>query len=219
MIEKMASSWNIFASIFFSRQPFERYQFLSNFNWAIAPITRWLIGVLLPHVIMATAQAAELVRIDVARDAGVFNISAEFLTDVQPESVLSGLSDYQNFKQLNPSIQESVVLKRLDSSNAEVRIVIRTCILIFCADLTQVQIFTIGDRELQATIIPDQSDFRSGRVHWRFKSEGVGTNVSLDAQLEPDFWIPPIIGLFLVKRYLSKQALTTLNAIERLHKV
>ena len=185
--------------------------------WATASIARLLKALLLLGAIMPSAQAAELVRIDVTRDAGTFNFSAEFVTDAQPEFVLGRLTDYPNFKQLNPAIMESVMLKQLDSSSAQVRIVIRSCVLIFCSDVTQVQIFTAGRRELQAVILPEQSDFRSGRVHWRFKPEGAGTKVSLDAQLEPDFWIPPIIGLFLIKRYLKKQALTTLNAIEQLN--
>ncbi len=167
-------------------------------------------------VVVTTTEAAELVHIAVARDGSNFNLSAEFLVDAQPEHILLQLTDYPHFKQLNSSIQESVVLKRIDAGNAQVRIVVRSCLLLFCADLTQVQQFTVGERELQATFIPDQGDFRSGWVHWRFLPDGLGTRVSLEAHLEPNFWIPPIIGLYLVKRYLRKQTLITLNAIERL---
>ena len=37
--------------------------------------------------------------------------------------------------------------------------------------------------------------------------------------MEPDFWVPPLIGPWVIKRTMREQAITTSEGIERLARV
>jgi hypothetical protein len=97
---------------------------------------------------------------------------------------------------------------------------VRVCAAFYCKTLHQTQEMRYTPRpdggDLHAEVLPAQSDFRYGRADWQFRAAGAGTQLHFIAELEPAFWIPPLIGPWLVERSLSEEAQRTSAGIEHL---
>jgi hypothetical protein len=61
-----------------------------------------------------------------------------------------------------------------------------------------------------------KSDFKHGHTLWRVRPIGGGTRVTISADMQPDFWIPPIIGTYLFKKKLLKEGTMLVNNLEQL---
>jgi len=70
--------------------------------------------------------------------------------------------------------------------------------------------------DLHAEVLPAQSDFSYGRADWQFRPAGTSTHLRFSAELEPAFWVPPLLGPWLVERSLREEAERTSAGIERL---
>ena len=67
-----------------------------------------------------------------------------------------------------------------------------------------------------ATIVPEFSNFRSGYANWALREEGGGTHLLFTTQLEPSFWVPPLIGPWLIRYKLREEALQSVDNLEQL---
>jgi hypothetical protein len=72
-------------------------------------------------------------------------------------------------------------------------------------------------RLLVAKLVRQDSDLRSGNARWQLSDAKGKTHLLFEARLEPDFWIPPLIGPLVVKHMLYTEAVDTVNTLERLH--
>ena len=68
--------------------------------------------------------------------------------------------------------------------------------------------------DLHAVANPQVSDFELFEEHWEFAEESDGTRVLYKLVMEPDFWVPPAIGPYLIKRKLKNDGGEALNRIE-----
>jgi len=64
------------------------------------------------------------------------------------------------------------------------------------------------------TTIPTLGSFKSGHAEWKILGMEERTQVIYQAQMEPDVYIPPLIGNYFVKRKLRKSILASLAKIE-----
>ena len=68
---------------------------------------------------------------------------------------------------------------------------------------------------IQSDIVPDKSDFRYGRMRWVVtSSEGNGSHIFFEAIIEPDFFIPPVIGGYFARKKLRQETLVTVENLE-----
>lgn len=89
------------------------------------------------------------------------------------------------------------------------------CILFFCKSLVrQGYVESEDDRVLRAYADPDVSDFRLSEESWEFAEDNGGTRVRYVLHMEPDFWVPPAIGPYLIKRKLGSKGGKALDRIE-----
>ncbi len=85
----------------------------------------------------------------------------------------------------------------------------------FCRRVTQVQdIVQYGQRRVEASILPALSDFRYGRAVWQLEPDGTHTLMHFTAQLEPSFWVPPLIGPWLFENKIVDELLESATKIE-----
>ena len=68
--------------------------------------------------------------------------------------------------------------------------------------------------EIVAISIPEESDFKYSRERWQLIPEGKGTIMIYDFELEPAFWVPPVIGPYLIRRALRGGAERAIGRIE-----
>jgi hypothetical protein len=64
--------------------------------------------------------------------------------------------------------------------------------------------------------MPEQSDFKRSSSEWVLEPEAGGTRMTYSLTMEPDFWVPPVIGPWYLKRTLQRGGGNAINRIERL---
>ena len=134
--------------------------------------------------------------------------------DAPPQRVLHTITDYARLAAINPAFESSAVLRQ-DADSARVRTRIRVCILVFCKSVVQVQdLHYPGPLDIEATMVPGAGDFRAGVAHWSLLPSGGGTQLQFHAWFVPDFWVPPVIGPWLIRRKLVQEVEVTMVHIE-----
>jgi hypothetical protein len=165
----------------------------------------------------AAAPAGEVLVSQVDHERGLYRIELDMRLDAGKGHVWRLLTDYAHYGQLNDAIRESEVLQRQGPGSHRVRTVTRACVYFFCKTVRQVQDVTeVPGRYISASVLPGQSDFRYGVARVYVWPEGAHTRVRLLAEVEPDFWIPPLIGPWIIGRKLQSEALETMRNVERL---
>jgi hypothetical protein len=53
-------------------------------------------------------------------------------------------------------------------------------------------------------------------AEWTFTAEGSGTRVTYEMEMEPNFWLPPFVGPWFLKRTLLRGAPAAIDQIELL---
>jgi len=148
---------------------------------------------------------------------GVYHIVMDVWIDAPEPIVRELVTAYNHLAQVNPAVQESEIIRTFSPDHHRVRSVIRLCFAFFCKRMIQVQdIEQREDGDIVATILPEASDFREGQGRWMLIRENGGTRMRFTASLEPDFWVPPVIGPWLIRYKLRGETLQSAGNLERL---
>ena len=164
----------------------------------------------LPAMLVALqAIALDKDEVHVREEGRAYRIRMAFDVPATVEQVKSVLTDFTHPSRLNSAVQAREVLGQQEGI-VRVRTEIRDCVLFFCKTMVLVQHVTVTANEVHAEVVPDTGDFRHGVLRWSIESAGSGVSrVVFEAFLEPSFFVPPIIGGFLVRAALRKQVLAT----------
>ncbi len=175
-----------------------------------------IIGLLLAVLARPGIGAATL-EATVSYNAGRFSLYAVSLIDLPEPRVRATLTHYENLPRVNGGIQAVEVLRRDPDGGVRMRVRSRVCILFLCQHYHwEQEVRTQSDGAILAVIDPKVSDFRDGWARWRLTPMGQRTRMVFDAELVPDFWFPPLIGPWLIKRKLYGEVLETAQGVERL---
>ena len=94
------------------------------------------------------------------------------------------------------------------------------CIPLFCKEVTRVEeVSMLASGDIQTKIIPDNSDFISGEALWKISAAGNRTQLTYQATIEPDFFIPPLLGTQMVINNMRKEFKTTFFRIEHIARI
>jgi len=147
---------------------------------------------------------------------GSFIVEVDALLDAGEATVRSLLTDYAQLGRLNPAVEHSEIVEAREPGDVRVRVVAQTCLWFYCRRFERVQdIVEAHDGSITAVVIPELSDFSHGFQRFNLWQETAGTRLLMRAELTPDFWVPPLIGPWLLERELRSQALDTLRNLER----
>lgn len=162
------------------------------------------------------AGAGEVLDAQVVEEDGHYRVAISVRIDAPPEVVYQAITDFNNLAAINPSIVESRVLLSISPRKQRVETLVRVCILIFCKDIRQVQdVEQVDDSLITAVTLPGSSDFKSGTAQWRLTGRGGATALRFTQAFEPDFWVPAVIGPWLIEHTLVKEVTETAMYIER----
>ena len=75
---------------------------------------------------------------------------------------------------------------------------------------------TDAPRWIKSTALPEASDFKHATSEFVLEPDGDGTKMLYKLEVEPDFFVPPLIGPWYMKRSVSKGALRAVTRIEGL---
>lgn len=172
-----------------------------------------LIVVLL--LLPPAAHAGKILYSSVSHEGALYNLSVTARIDAPLDTVYRSITDFDNLAAINPAIEESRLLATPTADTRHVRSVVRVCILVFCKRVEQLQEVTLlDDYAIEAVILPQGGDFRHGVAHWQLTASGVSTVMLFSSTFEPDFWVPPVIGPWLIKRKLVREVAATARYIE-----
>ena len=152
--------------------------------------------------------AAPVREATVGHQGNRYSVRVEADVDASSETLLGLLTDFEHLDRIDETIVASERLYQTADGAERVRFQVRTCILFFCFHLTQEADFRIDARDtLIGNIDPHASDLDYGFVSWQLDQAHDGrTDLVFRAEFEPDFWIPPFIGPWLLERRLREVA-------------
>ncbi|MEN8207393.1 MAG: SRPBCC family protein [Pseudomonadota bacterium] len=175
-------------------------------------VRRLIAGMLL---MPATSLAGDILASSVKHDGDRYSLSVTARIDAPIDIVYQSITDFDNLAAINPAIEESQLLAIPSADTRLVRSVIKVCILVFCKRVEQVQDVTMKTGYvIEAVVLPERSDFRSGFARWLLTVSGTSTELLFTNTFEPDFWVPPVIGPWLIKRKLIREVAETAMYIE-----
>lgn len=168
---------------------------------------------------LSAVAIAHATEVGVRYDKGTYYLNAEFDVEASPARVMQVLNDYENIADLNPAIKESELLDSPDEKMIRVRTVVHDCIMFFCKDITRVEnVQQDGNERLEAAIVPMLSDLRSGYAVWVLTENSFGTTVTYDANMQPKFWVPPIIRSYVLTRKFKRRVTETVTRLQSVAK-
>ncbi|MES1931274.1 cyclase/dehydrase [Salinisphaera shabanensis T35B1] len=171
------------------------------------------MGAVTALAVAGQAAAVTIERMQVERDDTRYTIAASMVLSVSSVHAFRAASDYERLPEFNPSIISS---KRLPGSR--LRSNIRLCVALFCKQIKQVMRYEETPPDaITMQVVPGAGDLKRGHADWQISAEGANAaRLVFDAEIEPDFWVPPLIGPYLIARELRRQARVTAESIERL---
>ena len=178
-----------------------------------------LPGLLAGLLCSAALFAGQVYVASVSHQSGSYSIEVDTLVQMDEPRVRSLLTDYDNLGRVNPAIEVSEILLTRGAGNYRVRTVTHACVWFYCMRVHQVQdVIESPDGSVTALVVPQLSDFRYGYARLNLWQEAGGTRILIRSEVEPDFWIPPLIGPWLIKRKLLSETLETVDNLEQLAK-
>lgn len=166
------------------------------------------------------ALAFDFNETEVTEDNGIFHIKVSAIITAPAEYIRYVLADYTHIYRLSPSIIESEVLPSSPAGEKQVRTRLLSCTAVFCREVERVDIVRmLNTGDLEAEIVPALSEFKSGRATWKITPMGDHSQLVYEADLEPDFFIPPVVGTQMVIKILHDEFTTTFFRVERIARV
>lgn len=172
---------------------------------------------LLPLLVAANANGAQLHDIQVSHDGERYSLSADISIAAPPAQVYRVLTDYNHLTRISGAIVNSRLLKRIDAHTVLVYVETRACVAFFCRTLKQTQqVVELDPDDIVAQSLPQQSNVSMGSASWHLQEDGGGTRLRWRNTVEPTFWIPPLIGTAMMEQALRTQVIASAKGIEKL---
>ena len=162
-------------------------------------------------------RSAELqdVQVDLRNERYFLNSTVYF--DVSPQALYAVVSDFDKFDKFTSAIVESRNTGPDEYGRPGFYSRMEGCVLLFCKSFVRNGYLLLTPiAEIVAIANPGESDFKFSHERWQLISDREGTLLIYDFEMEPDFWVPPIIGPFVIQRALRSGAVRAVNRIEKL---
>ena len=157
--------------------------------------------------ICASANGVEVLNVQVNADGKRYHLLGESIIQATPEFIFDTLMDYDNFYHLAGGIAETRFIESENSGELLGYTRIDSCVLFFCKSVEKVEtIHATAFSEISTEVIPERSDFVFNKSRWLIEYSDEGTRVTYEAELQPDFWMPPLITKWAIKYKLRKSA-------------
>ena len=161
------------------------------------------------------AQAADLREVSMDKQDGVYSLRSVVWFGVRREPLFAVFLNYDLAEKFSSFVAESRNLE--PNANGQRRFYIRNegCVWFFCHSFERTGVIEHTPyRTIFSTADAAVSDFESSVESWTFSSEGDGTLVVYTFDFVPKFWIPPLIGPYVLQRKLEQDSIRALNRIE-----
>lgn len=166
------------------------------------------------------AHAAQVSSVQVTREGSHFLIDMHLRINASPPAVFRALQDYAAMARYNPDLRAVRVEKTASPDRVRLFTTVHTCVLIFCKTMHEEQMMTatanaVGGA-LHAQLI--SGDFKRGYGLWVVQPCPTARATScMDVRIElvPAFWVPPVIGPWVIRSKMDEEARRTGAGLER----
>ena len=160
--------------------------------------------------------AGELEELSVTGADGEYSLQIVEVLNAPADYVRKVITDYKHAYRIDPAITKVEILPTDHEAVVRVRNLSKQCIGPFCFEITWAgDIAESRDGDIQVKTIPELCNFVSGSAIWRIRPRGGHTWVSYESSLKPAFFIPPVIGDIIIRKYIRDDALNIFKNIER----
>jgi Polyketide cyclase / dehydrase and lipid transport len=168
---------------------------------------------------MSSSLPATLRTVDVWRKQDRYRVVADTHLDASPEAIYKVLLDFDGdrYQRISEIYKESSYLPPDNDGTPLVYTRVQGCLLWYCRSMRRVERLEIVTPEfIRSRTVPERSDFKYTLSEWTFAAEGTGTRVTYMMEMEPNFWLPPFVGPWFLRRTLLQGAPAAIDQIELL---
>ncbi|NOX68700.1 MAG: SRPBCC family protein [Gammaproteobacteria bacterium] len=165
------------------------------------------------------AHSAELREVTVELQDDHYYLKSEAWLDASKEDIYRVLSDYDLYVQISSGFVESRNEEADSDGKPRFYTRMQGCVLLFCKSFERHGYLILEPHtDIVAIVDPEESDFDFSRESWELVSEGDGTVMIYNFEMDPGFWVPPVIGPYYIKRTLRRGGKDAIRRIEALAK-
>ena len=164
-----------------------------------------------------SAAAAELRDVVVEKEDDRYKLRSETYLEADREAIYRVLTDYDQFLKFSSTFVEARNVDPDEEGRPRFYTRMEGCVLLFCKSYIRsghLELTPVSD--IVAIVDPELSNFRFAHERWQLSDDGEGTLLIYTFEMEPDFWIPPVVGPFVVKRALRRGGADVVDRIEAL---
>lgn len=159
--------------------------------------------------------AGELKELSVTEADGEYRLRIVSVLDAPAGYVYDVITDYSHGYRINPFITEVEILPSEHDQVVRVRTLSEHWVGPFNFKIDWVgDIVETKHGDINIKTIPELSSFESGSAVWMIRPRGERTWLLHESSLKPNFFIPPVIGDYIIKRKIEDVSLATLKRIE-----
>jgi hypothetical protein len=163
------------------------------------------------------AWAATMRSLDVTRTDERYALVADTFLAAPADSIFAVLIDYDRMNRISSVYKEFGYLEPDIDGTPIVYTRMEGCALFYCKSMRRVERLEMQPPHYIRTVtLPEQSDFKYAISEWFLEPQPDGTKVTYKLEMEPDFWVPPILGPWLLKRTLMNGGTRAIERIERI---
>lgn len=166
--------------------------------------------------------AARVSEVQVTHTGARFLIHMHMVMDAPAPAVFKALQDYATMARYNPDLRSVRVQLTAAPDRVELFTTVRLCVLVFCKTMHQEQIMTAtasaDGGSLSASLVPHGGDFEAGHGLWTVRPcprARAATCMDVRIELLPAFWVPPVIGPWVLRRKMDEEARRTGAGLEQ----
>ena len=164
------------------------------------------------------ASAATVDELTVERDGERLEVHSVVRIGVPRDFVYEILLDYDALDELSERFVEAAYVDPGPDGRPRIRTVLEGCVAFFCRMIERVAtVDSDPPHSIEAIVIPELSDLSFGRETWLLEEGSAETTLVYDLRMEVEFWIPPLIGPWLIRRDMRKDARKVAEMIESMY--
>lgn len=182
-------------------------------------VRKQLLLVAISACYVASGFPATLRGIAVSRDNDRYSVVADTHLTASPDAIAKVLLDFDadRYQRISEIYKESSYLPPDTDGTPLVYTRVEGCLIGFCRSMSRVErLEVVTPQFIRSRVVPERSDFKYSLAEWTFEPEDGGTRVTYRMEMEPDFWLPPFVGPWFLKRTLLKGAPAAIEQIETL---
>ena len=171
------------------------------------------LSVALSVIVAAVGAAPTDPDIKIEHNGSVYSMRIELPVAADPATVWQVLSDYDHLAGFLPNLRTSRIIS---APGEPLRIEQRgeTGFLFFTFSV-DVELAIEETPPLRLGFRAIRGNMRNMRGEWRIVRTDAGSRMEYESEMEPDFWVPPLIGPAVVRRDVSNQVAGLVREIMR----